>query len=146
MPYEELEDQIHWEAEQYIPFDINDVNIDFQILASDQSDPTKMEVLLVASKKDIINDYIAVFNETGVRLAIIDVDSFAMQNAFELNYDVDPEQVSALINIGANIMNLNIVKNGVSLFTRDVQMGGSLYTEEYRNSSVWAVKKRKGSK
>jgi type IV pilus assembly protein PilM len=130
MPYEELEDQIHWEAEQYIPFDINDVNIDFQILASDQSDPTKMEVLLVASKKDIINDYIAVFNETGVRLAIIDVDSFAMQNAFELNYDVDPEQVSALINIGANIMNLNIVKNGVSLFTRDVQMGGSLYTEE----------------
>lgn len=130
MPYEELEDQIHWEAEQYIPFDINDVNIDFQILAADQNDPTKMEVLLVASKKDIINDYIAVFNETGVRLVVVDVDSFAIQNAFELNYDVDPEQVSALINIGANIMNLNIVKNGVSLFTRDVQMGGSLYTEE----------------
>jgi type IV pilus assembly protein PilM len=129
MPSEELEDQIHWEAEQYIPFDINDVNIDFQILAADQHDPAKMEVLLVASKKDIINDYLAVFNETGINLAVVDVDSFAIQNAFELNYDVEPENVSALINIGASIMNLNIVKNGISLFTRDVQMGGNLYTE-----------------
>ena len=130
MPSEELEDQIHWEAEQYIPFDINDVNIDFQILAADQHDPAKMEVLLVASKKDIINDYLAVFNETGINLAVVDVDSFAIQNAFELNYDVVPENVSALINIGASIMNLNIVKNGISLFTRDVQIGGNLYTEE----------------
>lgn len=130
MPPEELEDQIHWEAEQYIPFDINDVNIDFQILATDEHDPTKMEVLLVASKKDIINDYLAVFNETGIKLSVVDVDSFAIQNAFELNYDVLPEDVSALINVGASIMNLNIVKDGVSLFTRDVQMGGNLYTEE----------------
>jgi type IV pilus assembly protein PilM len=130
MPAEELEDQIHWEAEQYIPFDINDVNIDFQILASDEHDPTKMDVLLVASKKDIINDYLAVFNETGIRLSVVDVDSFAIQNAFELNYDFEPEDVSALINIGASIMNINIVKGGISLFTRDVQMGGNLYTEE----------------
>jgi type IV pilus assembly protein PilM len=130
MPPEELEDQIHWEAEQYIPFDINDVNIDFQILASDQNDPSKMEVLLVASKKEIINDYLAVFNEAGINLAVVDVDSFAIQNAFELNYDIGSENVVALINIGASIMNLNIVKNDVSLFTRDVQMGGNLYTEE----------------
>jgi len=130
MPPEELEDQIHWEAEQYIPFDINDVNIDFQILASDQNDPSKIEVLLVASKKEIINDYLAVFNEAGINLAVVDVDSFAIQNAFELNYDIGSENVVALINIGASIMNLNIVKNDVSLFTRDVQMGGNLYTEE----------------
>jgi len=130
MPPEELEDQIHWEAEQYIPFDINDVHIDFQILASDQNDPSKMEVLLVASKKEIINDYLAVFNEAGINLAVVDVDSFAMQNAFELNYDIGPDNVVALINIGASIMNLNIVKNDISLFTRDVQMGGNLYTEE----------------
>jgi len=130
MPPEELEDQIHWEAEQYIPFDINDVHIDFQILAPDQNDPSKMEVLLVASKKEIINDYLAVFNEAGINLAVVDVDSFAIQNAFELNYDNDPENVVALINIGASIMNLNIVKNAISLFTRDVQMGGNLYTEE----------------
>lgn len=130
MTSEELEDQIQWEAEQYIPFDINDVNIDFQILGQDERDPAKMNVLLVASKKDIVNDYVTVFNETGLRLAVIDVDSFAVQNAFEMNYDVFPEEVIALVNIGANIMNLNIVKAGASLFTRDVQLGGSVYTDE----------------
>jgi type IV pilus assembly protein PilM len=130
MPVEELEDQIHWEAEQYIPFDINDVNVDFQILSPDEQDPSKMNVLLVASKKDIINDYLSVFAEAGLRLVVVDVDSFAVQNAFELNYPVDPDQVVALVNIGASIFNLNIVRDGVSLFTRDVQMGGNLYTEE----------------
>lgn len=130
MPAEELEDQIHWEAEQYIPFDINDVNIDFQILSADELDPSKMNVLLVASKKDIINDYLAVFNEAGIKLMVVDVDSFAVQNAFELNYDADFDEVSALVNIGASIMNLNIVKGGISLFTRDVQIGGNLYNEE----------------
>jgi len=130
MPEEELEDQIHWEAEQYIPFDINDVNIDFQILSPDEHDPSKMNVLLVASKKDIINDYQAVFTEAGLKLVVVDVDSFAVQNAYEANYDDGFDQVVALVNIGASIMNLNIVRGGVSLFTRDVQMGGSLYTEE----------------
>ncbi|MCM0083686.1 pilus assembly protein PilM [Geomonas sp. Red32] len=130
MPVEELEDQIHWEAEQYIPFDINDVNVDFQILSPDEQDPSKMNVLLVASKKDIINDYIAVFAEAGLKLIVVDVDAFAVQTAFEVNYNVDPNDVVALINIGANIMNLNVVRDGISLFTRDVQMGGNLYTEE----------------
>ena len=127
---EELEDQIKWEAEQYIPFDINDVNIDFQILEPDEDDPTRMNVLLVASKKEIINDYVNVFAESGFKLVIVDVDSFAVQNAFELNYESGPEEVVALINIGASILNLNIVKGGISLFTRDVQMGGNLFTEE----------------
>jgi len=130
MPVEELEDQIAWEAEQYIPFDINDVNMDFQILSPDSIDPSKMIVLLVASKRDIINDYVAVFNEAGLVLSVVDVDSFAVQNAFEMNHDVGAEDVSALINIGASVMNINIVKSGISLFTRDVQMGGNLYTEE----------------
>jgi type IV pilus assembly protein PilM len=130
MPPEELEDQIQWEAEQYIPFDINDVNIDFQLLAQEDLDSSKMSILLVASKKDIINDYITVFNEAGIKLMVMDVDSFALQNAFEVNYDPAPDEVYALINIGASVMNLNIVRGGVSLFTRDVQMGGNLYTEE----------------
>lgn len=130
MQPEELEEQIHWEAEQYIPFDINDVHVDFQVLESDGVDPSKMNVLLVASKKDIINDYLSVFNEAGIKLVVIDVDSFAVQNAFELNYEVNPDEVCALINIGASIMNLNVVHGGTSLFTRDVQMGGNLFTEE----------------
>jgi len=130
MPEEELEDQITWEAEQYIPFDINDVNMDFQILSPDSIDPAKMNVLLVASKKDVINDYVAVFNEAAVQLSVVDVDSFAVQNAFEINHDIGPDEIVALINIGSNIMNINIVKDGITLLTRDVQMGGNLYTEE----------------
>jgi type IV pilus assembly protein PilM len=130
MPQEELEDQISWEAEQYIPFDINDVNMDFQILSPDSNDPSKMNVLLVASKKDIINDYVAVFNEAGLHLSVVDVDSFAVQNAFEANYTCGSEDILALINIGASVMNINIIKDGKTLFTRDVQMGGNLYTEE----------------
>lgn len=130
MPQEELEDQIYWEAEQYIPFDINDVNMDFQILSPDNNDPSKMNVLLVASKKDIINDYVSVFSESGLQLSVVDVDSFAVQNAFEANYAYNPEDVIALVNIGASVMNINIIKEGITLFTRDVQMGGNLYSEE----------------
>lgn len=130
MPQEELEDQISWEAEQYIPFDINDVNMDFQILSPDINDPSKMNVLLVASKKDIINDYVAVFSEAGLQLSIVDVDSFAVQNAFEANHDYSSEDIIALVNIGASVMNINVIKDGITLFTRDVQMGGNLYTEE----------------
>jgi type IV pilus assembly protein PilM len=130
MPLEELEDQIAWEAEQYIPFDINDVNMDFQILSPDSIDPSKMNVLLVASKKDIINDYVAVFGEAGLHLSVVDVDSFAVQNAYEINHDSNSEDVLALINIGASVMNINVIKDGITLFTRDVQMGGNLYTEE----------------
>jgi len=130
MSPEELEEQITWEAEQYIPFDINDVNIDFQILSPDIVDPSKMNVLLVASKKDIINDYVVVFNEAGLQLSVVDVDSFAVQNTFEINHDIKPEEIIALVNIGASVMNINVVKNGITLFTRDVQMGGNLYTEE----------------
>jgi type IV pilus assembly protein PilM len=130
MSQEELEDQISWEAEQYIPFDINDVNMDFQILSPDGNDPSKMNVLLVASKKDIINDYVSVFSEAGMQLSVVDVDSFAVQNAFEANHDYSSEDILALVNIGASVMNINVIKDGLTLFTRDVQMGGNLYTEE----------------
>ncbi len=127
---EEVEAEIQWEAEQYIPFDINDVNMDFQALGNDENDPSKMQVLLVASKKDIVNDYQAIFSEAGVKLVLLDVDAFAAQNAFEMNYDIDPDEVYALINIGSSMMNLNVMKDGISLFIRDVQLGGALYTED----------------
>lgn len=130
MTSEELEDQIQWEAEQYIPFDIRDVNIDFQILPDQFEDPSKMNVLLVASKKDIINDYLTVFAEAGVKLSIVDVDAFAVQNAYEINYEQVPDELIALVNVGASIINMNIVKDGVSLFTRDIQLGGNVYREE----------------
>lgn len=130
MTSEELEDQIAWEAEQYIPFDIKDVHLDFQVLGPDSIDPGKMQVLLVASKKDIINDYSSVFADAGLNLAVMDVDGFALQNAWELNSTEFTGQVLALVNIGASSININIIKDDTSLFTRDVQMGGNLYTEE----------------
>lgn len=130
MDSDQLDEQIYYEAEQYIPFDINDVNIDFQILGPDPSDMNKMIVLLVASKKEIISDYSAVFTEAGLKMVIADVDSFAIQNAYEINYSPGEDEMVALINIGASMTNLNIVKGGGSLFTRDMQTGGNSYTDE----------------
>ena len=90
MTREELEDQIQWEAEQYIPFDVNEVNLDFQIL-SEHEDEGQMDVLLVAAKKDLIDDYVQVISEAGLNPVAIDIAGFAVQNAFELNYEQDPE-------------------------------------------------------
>ncbi len=126
---EELEESIQWEAEQYIPFDINDVNIDVQIL-SNVGDSDQMEVLLVAAKKDMFNDYVAIIQEAGLVPVVVDVDSFAVENMFEVNYDLRPDQTVVLINIGASIININVLKGGVTAFTRDITLGGNQFTEE----------------
>jgi len=130
---EELEESIHWEAEQYIPFDINDVNIDFQILGEAESNPDQMEVMLVAAKKDIIDTYTGLLQQAGLTPAVIEVDSFAMGNAYEHTYP-EPEggTCTALIDIGAEKMNINIVKNGTPSLTRDASFGGRQITERLR--------------
>ncbi len=129
MTEDELEDQIQWEAEQYIPFDINDVNIDFQIL-SPGDDEGNMEVLLVAAKKDMINDYLAVITEAGLTPVVVDVDAFSLENMYEINYQIMENEVLAIVNIGASVINLAITKNGQYVFGRDVSSGGNLFTEE----------------
>ena len=130
MTEEEMEASIQWEAEQYIPFDISEVNLDFQILGPDAKDPSQMTVVLVAAKKDFVNDYLAVFNECGLEPKVMDVDSFAMENAFEANYGDEEVPVLALVNIGASAMNVNVLKEGVSVFTRDIQVGGNMFNDE----------------
>ena len=130
MTEEEMESSIQWEAEQYIPFDISEVNIDFQILGPDTKDPGQMSVVLVAAKKDFVNDYLAVFHECGLDPKVMDVDCFAMENAFEANYPEDNTPVLVLVNIGASAMNVNILKDGVSVFTRDIQVGGNMFNDE----------------
>src|SRR5438105_8901038 len=103
MTQEELEESIQWEAEQYIPFDVKDVNIDTQILSSDPNDQTgQMDVLLVAAKKDMINDYTTVVAEAGLNPVVVDVDAFAVQNMFSVNYDVPERETVVLINAGAS--------------------------------------------
>jgi len=126
----ELEESIQWESERYIPFDINDVNIDFQILGSGAENPEVMEVILVAAKKDIINDYVSVIMEAGLNPAIVDVDAFALENMLAINYDIGREEVIAVANVGASVTSINILRNNVSAFTRDVFRGGNQVTEE----------------
>ncbi len=122
----ELAESIQWEAEQYIPFDINDVNLDYVVLDSGAGDT--MDVLLVAVKKDRIADYTSVIVQAGKDPVLVDVDVFALQNAFEANYSADGE-TAALVNIGASVMNINVLHRGTSIFWRDVAFGGNQYTE-----------------
>lgn len=131
MTQEELEESIQWEAEQYIPFDVKDVNIDTQILSSEANDQTgQMDVLLVAAKKDMINDYTTVVAEAGLGSSVVDVDAFAVQNMFSVNYQVPAKETLVLINAGAAVVNINILAGGNTVFTRDVTIGGNQFTEE----------------
>jgi type IV pilus assembly protein PilM len=127
----ELNESIYWEAEQYIPFDIQDVNLDYQILDAGGGPESKgtMDVLLVAAKKEKIADYTGVIAQAGRTPVVVDVDAFALQNAFELNYGYDAGAVVVLLNAGASAININIIANGQSVFTRDVSLGGNAYTE-----------------
>src|ERR1019366_2925170 len=113
MSDQELAETIQKEAAQHIPFDLADVNLDYQILSDDATSP-QMDVLLVAVKK-------------GKILAIVDIDALALQNCYEYNYEPAPTQVVALLNLGASVMNINIVKGTTPLFPRDVSVGGHQY-------------------
>ncbi len=134
----ELEKTIQSEAEQYIPFDINDVNLDYDILsAGDQTGQDKegekekshqMEVMLVAAKKEIVEDYVALLQLSGLNPSVLDVDAFALQNAFEVSAS-EPEGCYALVNVGAEELGINAIKSGASIFSRDSSYGGNQITE-----------------
>ena len=128
MSQEELSESIHWEAEQYIPFDIQDVAIDYEVIDGGGSGGN-MDVLLVAVKKDKISDYTSAITQAGKTPQIVDVDVFALQNCYEVNYGSDPGRILALLNVGASIMNINIIKGGTSIFNRDIAVGGNQYTD-----------------
>jgi type IV pilus assembly protein PilM len=130
MTQEELDESIQWEAEQYIPFDVKDVNIDTQILTPAGDAAGQMDVLLVAAKKDMINDYTSVCAEAGLVVTVVDVDAFAVQNAYETNYQAASGETVVLINVGAAVSNINIIASGVTTFTRDITLGGNAFTEE----------------
>jgi type IV pilus assembly protein PilM len=127
MSDEELSESIKWEAEQYIPFSIDDVNIDFQKLGPGPAEG-QADVLLVAVKKDKINDYINLVKEAGLDPVVMDVDAFALANMYELNYEMEAG-TTALLNIGASVMNINVLRDGMSIFTRDITVGGNRYSE-----------------
>lgn len=122
MPEEQLQEVISAEAEQYIPFDINNVNLDFHILGSNEQNPNQMDVLLVAAKKETVNDYLNVLDLAGLTPVIVDVDAFALQNIYEANYETADKCV-ALIDVGATKTSLNILRGNTSVFMRDVSFG-----------------------
>jgi len=127
MSNEELREQINWEAEQHIPFDINDVNLDYHIV--DGEIGGNVDVLLVACKKDMVSQLTQVISQAGKTPSVVDVDAFALQNAYEINYQPQPDQAVMLLNVGASVMNISIVRGETPVFTRDVSMGGNQYTD-----------------
>jgi len=131
----ELETTIQDEAEQYIPFDINDVNLDYEVLSDirggtrsakeegEEENAGLMDVMLVAAKKDIVEDYVSLLHLTGLNPAVLDVDAFALQNAFEVSAG-DISGCYAIVNVGAEELGINAIKDGISIFTRDSSYGG----------------------
>ena len=130
MNEQELAESIQWEAEQYIPFDIEDVAMDYQILeGSSLSGEGNMDVLLVAVKKDKITDYTSVVTQAGLQPAVVEVDAFSLQNVFEANYDAEPQQIIALIDIGAAVTSITLIQGSNPAFWRDINIGGNQYTD-----------------
>jgi type IV pilus assembly protein PilM len=123
----ELREAIPWELDQYMPHSLDDVSYDFQILPGETPEGN-MDVLIVAAKKDVTNSYISLVTEAGLNPIVVDVDVFALENMYELNY-LHSNEIIALVNIGASVTNINILKDGLSIFTRDITIGGREFTE-----------------
>ncbi len=128
MTQEEVDESIQWEAEQYIPFDIRDVYIGHEVVA--RNDQGQMDVVLVAAKREMINDYEAVAHDAGLTPIVMDVDAFCLQNCYEVNYGFHQGETVVLLDIGNAVVSMNVVTDGVTMFTRDLSMGGSDITEE----------------
>ena len=131
MTPDELEEQVPWEAEHHIPFNRNDVEIDYQALGGKNAQG-QMELLLVAAKKEVVADYAAVAREAQLTPVVVDVAAFAVQNGFEAAYGPMTNEVVALINVGASLSNINILAGGTSAFTRDVTTGGNSFTDDIK--------------
>lgn len=131
MSREELEESIDWHAEEHIPYDLSDVTLDYQVTAES---PDATLVLIAACKRERIDNIKQAIQLAGKQPIVIDVDTFALQNCYEINYHPDDSQVVTLLNIGASTMNVNIVKGTRSLFTRDITVGGSQFTDVLQRS------------
>lgn len=133
-PEKELHEMIFSEAEQYIPYDIDDVNIDYQLLGESENSPDQVNILLVAVKKDLVAEYIELIHMAGLNPRIIDVDTFALQNAYEILPYESQEKITLLIDVGASKTSLNILKNNASLMMRDTVFGANQIVEELSDS------------
>ena len=120
---------IRWEAEQHVPFDIKSVELDFQIL-DPLAEGLQMEVLLVAAKRELVDNKVSLLLDAGVSPRVIDVDAFALHNAFEYNYPEAMEGIVALVNIGHETTNVSILEDGNPILTRDIPFGSRRVRED----------------
>ncbi len=132
MSDEELDDYISEEAEQYIPFDIDDVYLDYQVIRAGADEFDRSDVMLVAAKKDVIDDYLDMLQELKLLPVLVDVDGFALENIWERT--ADRRGNVALVDIGASKMNINIIADGASVLARDVVVGSEQLTNQIANT------------
>jgi len=125
-----LSEQIRWEAEQYIPYDIQEINLEYHILNSVNEGSETMDILLVAAKKDLIMNYLETVEAAGVSCSILDVSGFALANAFLFNYPEEKTSTVALFDIGCGVTNFVVLENGETVFARDIPAGGFHYTND----------------
>ena len=125
----EAREQIRWEAEQHVPFDMDNVELDFQIL-DPEGEGLQMAVLLVAAKRELVETKQTLLSDVGLEAAVIDVDAFALHNAFELNYPDAMRGVVGLVNIGHEMTNVNILDDGIPVLTRDIMIGTRRFRED----------------
>jgi len=126
----DLHELIRDEVGKYLPFDnMNDVNYDFQILGDNEYNPNQMDVVIVAAKKADVNSYVDAITSAGLSTMIMDVDSFALETMYEENYDYESNEIIVIVNIGASLTNINVIRGGMSVFTRDFALAGNTITE-----------------
>ncbi len=129
MTDKELAETIDWEVERYLPFDLSEVNIDYHVIRGDEK-RNQLEVLIGAVKKETLEEYLSVVTEAGLKIRVVDVDAFAVENAYLFTREPAGSETVILVNIGASLMNLNIVSSGETTFTRDIALGGDNFTKE----------------
>jgi type IV pilus assembly protein PilM len=130
MSQAELSEAIPWEAEQYIPFDLSEVQLDYQVVnAGTEAAKSALDVLLVAAKRDRIDDRASVIAQTGRKPVVIDIEAFALANAYQMNYPERSDPFSALIHIGRSVMIVCLLERGEPIFTRDISIGGQLHLD-----------------
>ena len=129
MKESEARELIRWEAEQHVPFDMDNVELDFQIL-DPESEGLQMSVLLVAAKRELVETKVSLLKDIGIDPAVIDVDAFALHNAFEINYPDAMKGIVGLVNIGHEITNVNILDEGIPVLTRDLPVGTRRFRED----------------
>jgi len=144
MEEEELEEYIQTEVGQYIPFDIEDVFLDYQDLHTNTEDYDRTDVMLVAAKKEVVEGYLSMLQSVGLKVVIVDIGGFALENIYDANYSLDENVV--LVDIGATKMSINIVAQGISVLARDVVVGSRQLTDQIQNRFGVTIEEAEGLK